>query len=82
MLMQPNFFYSQPSTLPKEVLAEFCLSTTFGLSFIISSVAPTQSSTSYVYLITKIMDRNLKEVPLYALITWNTFQFKQKRIWL
>ena len=58
MLKQPNFFHSQPSTLPKEALAKFYLSATFGLSFMISSVAPTQSSTSY--LITKVGNRNLK----------------------
>ena len=39
MLKQPNFFYSQPSKLPKDALAKFYLSTTFGLSFMISSVA-------------------------------------------
>ena len=33
---------------------------TFGLSFMISSVAPTRSSTSYAYLITKIGNGNLK----------------------
>ena len=60
MLKQPNFFYSQPSTPPKEALANCYLSTTFGLSFIISSVAPTRSSTSYAYLITKIENHNLK----------------------
>ena len=38
MLKQPNFFYSQRSTPPAEALAEFYLSTTFGLSFTISSV--------------------------------------------
>ena len=59
MLKLPNFFYSQPSTLPKEALAKFDLSTTFGLSFMMSSVAPTQSSTSYAYLITKIRNRDL-----------------------
>ena len=60
MLKQPNFVNSQPSILPKEALAKFYLSTTFCLSFTISSVAPTQSSTSYTYLITKIMNCNLK----------------------
>ena len=60
MLKQPDFFYSQPSTLPKEVLATFYLSTTFGLSFMISSVAPTRRSSFYAYLITKIGNRNLK----------------------
>ena len=44
---EANFFYSQPSTLPKEALRKFYLSTTFGLSFMINSVAPTRSSTSY-----------------------------------
>ena len=54
-----KFFYSQPSTLPKEALAKFYFSTTFGLSFMISSVAPTRLSTFKAYLITKIGDRNL-----------------------
>ena len=39
MLKQPNFFYSQPSTLPKEALAKFYLNSTFGLSFMLRSVA-------------------------------------------
>ena len=30
MLKQPNFFHSQPSTLPKDALAKFYRSTTFG----------------------------------------------------
>ena len=51
MLKQPNFFYSQPSTRPKETLAKFYLSMTFGISVMISSVAPTRSLTSYSYLI-------------------------------
>ena len=46
---QPNFFCCQPSTLPK-----FYLSATFGLSFMISSVAPSRSSISYTYLLTNI----------------------------
>ena len=60
MLKQPNFFYSQSSTLLKEALSKFYLSTTFGLSVMISSVAPKRSSTSYTYLITKIGNRNVK----------------------
>ena len=60
MLMQPSFFYSKPSILPKQALAKFYLSTTFGLSFILSSVTPTRSLTSYAYLITKIGNRNYK----------------------
>ena len=36
MLKQPNFFYSQPCTIPKEALAKFYLSTAFGLSFMIN----------------------------------------------
>ena len=39
---------------------KFYISTTFGLSFMIRSVAPTRSSTFYAYLITKIGNRNLK----------------------
>ena len=45
MLKQPDFFHSQPFTLPKKALAKFYLSKTFGLSFMISSVARTRSST-------------------------------------
>ena len=59
MLKQPNFIYNQPSTLPKESLAKFYLSMISGLSFMISSVAPTRSLTSYAYLVTKIGNRNL-----------------------
>ena len=59
MLKQPNFFYFQPFTLPKNAPANFYLSTTFSLSFMTSSVAPTRSSTFYTYLITKIRNRNL-----------------------
>ena len=59
ILKQPNFFHSQPSTHPKEALAKFYLSRTFGLRFITSSVAPTRSSTFYAYLITKIGNCNL-----------------------
>ena len=55
MLKQPNLFYSQPSTLPKGAPIKFYLSTTFGLSFMISSVASTRLSTSYAYLITAIL---------------------------
>ena len=67
MLKQPKFFYSQPSTLSKDSPAKFYLSTTFGLSFMISSVARTRSSTFYACLITKIGNRNL-----------NTFQYIYK----
>ena len=62
MLKQPNLFHSQPPTVPMEALAKFYLSTAFGLSFMISSVAPIpgpiRSSTFYIYLITKIGNRN------------------------
>ena len=63
MLKQPNFFHSQPSTLPKDPPTKFYLSTTFGLSFMISSVCPTQSSTSYAYLITKLETVYLPQYP-------------------
>ena len=66
MLKQPNFFHSQPSTLPKEALAKIYLSTTFVLRFMISSIAPTQSSTFYAYLITKIGNCNLKHVNYFG----------------
>ena len=52
MLKQPDFFHSKPSTLPEEALARFCVSTTFGSSFMMRSVAPTRSSKFYAYLIT------------------------------
>ena len=61
MLKQPNFFHSWRSTLPKDAPLKFYLSTTFGLSFMRRSVAP-RLSTSYAYLITKIGNRNLKQV--------------------
>ena len=64
MLKQPNYPYSQPSTPPKEALAKFYLSTTFGSSFMIRSVAPTRSSTSYAYFITKIWNHNLNAIKL------------------
>ena len=60
MLKQPYFFRSKPSILPKEALAKFYLSMTFGLSFMISSLAPTRLLTFYAYLITKIRNHNLK----------------------
>ena len=60
MLKQPNFFHNQPSTLPREALAKFYLSTAFGLSFMVCSLAPTRSSTFYAYLISKIGNCNLK----------------------
>ena len=60
MPKQQNFFYSQPSTLPGEAAAKFYLSTTFCLSFMIGSVAPTRTWTFYAYLITKIGNGNLK----------------------
>ena len=41
MMKQPNFFHGQPSTLPKDAPAKFYLSTSFGLNFMVSSVAPT-----------------------------------------
>ena len=50
MLKQPNFFYSQPFTLLKGTPPKFNLSTTFGLSFMISYVAHTQSST-FTYIL-------------------------------
>ena len=65
MLKQPNFFYGQPSTLPKDTPAKFYLSRTFGLSFMISSVAPTRSSTSYAYLVIKIGNRHLNKLNIF-----------------
>ena len=54
MLTHPNFFHSEPSVLSNDAPAKFHLSATFRLSFMISSVASTCSSTFYTYLITKI----------------------------
>ena len=65
MIKRPNFFHSQPSTLPKETHAKLYLSTTFGLRFMMSSAGPTLSSTFCSYLITKIGNRNLK-VPSFS----------------
>ena len=45
----PNFFHSQLSTLQKDAPAKFHFST-FGLSFMINFIAPTQSSTSCTHL--------------------------------
>ena len=59
-LKQPNFFYSQPSTLLMDAPANFYLSTSFDLCSMISSAAPTRLPTFYAYLITKIGSRNLK----------------------
>ena len=64
--------YSQPSTLPKDAPAKFYLSTTFGLSFMISSVAPNQSSTFYAYLITKIGNRNLNLIYPFMILFSDT----------
>ena len=60
ILKQPNFFHSQPSTLPKDAPVKFYRSKAFGLSVMISSVAPTRLSTFYAYLMTRIGNRNLK----------------------
>ena len=59
MIKQPNFFYSQPSTLPEDSHEKFYLSSAFDLFFRISFVAPTRLSTFYTYLISKIGNRNL-----------------------
>ena len=45
-------FYRQPSTLPKEALVKFHLSAILVLRFMVTSVAPTLSSTFYACLIT------------------------------
>ena len=66
MLRQPCFFHSQSSTLPKDAPAKFYPSKAFGLSFTISSVAPTRSSTFYSYLITRIGSGNLNDVHTIA----------------
>ena len=62
-----KFLSQSPSTLPQDAFANFYLSVTFGLSFMISSVAPTRSSTSYAYLITRIENCNLKSTVLFHL---------------
>ena len=73
MLKELNFFHSQPSTLPK-----FYLSTTFGLSFMIRSVAPTRSLTFCEYLITKIGNRNLESHYMEFLVLRIFFQSNRK----
>ena len=62
MLKGPNFFYSQRSTFPEDAPTKVHLSRTFGLSFTISSVAPTRLSTSYAYLNPQIGNNNLNWV--------------------
>ena len=62
MLRHPNFFNSEPSVLSKDAPAKFHLSATFGLSFMISSLASTCWSTFYICLITKIRIHNLKSI--------------------
>ena len=61
-LRHPNFFHNEPSVLSKDAPAKFHLSATFGLSFMISSVASTCSPTFYLYLITKLRIHNLKSI--------------------
>ena len=55
-----KFLLQSASSLPKNTPAKFFPST-FGLRFMISSVAPTRSSAFYACLITKIGIRNLNE---------------------
>ena len=62
MLRHPSFFHIKPSVLSKDAPAKFHLSATFGLSFMISSVASTCSPTFYIYLITKLRIHNLKSI--------------------
>ena len=62
MSRHPNFFNSEPSVLSKDAPAKFYPSATFGLSFMISSVASTCSPTFYIYLITKLRIHNLKSI--------------------
>ena len=65
MLKQPNFFYSQPSTLPKDAPAKFYLSTTFKwFKFCDKFCSPYSIVYFYAYLITKIGNRNLKQLKL------------------
>ena len=68
VLKQPNFFHSQPSTLPKDAPAKFYLSKTFALRFMISSAAPTRSSTFKAYLISKIGNSNVKDDRAFRLL--------------
>ena len=49
MLRHPNFFHSEPSVLSKDAPAKFHLSATFGLSFMVSSVASTCSPNFYIF---------------------------------
>ena len=70
MLKQPNFFYSQPSTLPKDAPAKFYFSTTFGLSFMISSAAPARSSTFHAYLNLNLFTRLFSVIFLLLFGHW------------
>ena len=60
MPKQPNFCYSQPSALQKEEIANFYLSTVFGLSFMITSAAPTRSLTFYASPKSEIVPLSLR----------------------
>ena len=79
-LRHPNFFHSEPSVLSKDAPAKFHLSATFGLSFMINSVASTCSPTFYTYLITKIRIHNLKSI-LTELIKI-CLHFWSQRVWM
>ena len=63
MRKQPNFFHSVV-VLPNDTPAKFILSATFGLSFMISSVAPIRLTTFYAYLNTK----NLNSFRIYKIL--------------
>ena len=58
---QPNLFLQSAYYTSEGRTCKVSLSTTFGLSFMISSVVPTQSSDFYAYLITKVETLALNE---------------------
>ena len=79
MQKQPNLFYGQHATLPKDALAKFYISTAFGLSFMISSVAPTRSSTFCTYLITKSETVTLTKTSQMLITSSHTALFKTEK---
>ena len=68
-LKQTNFFYSLPSAFPKDEPVKFCLSTAFGVSFTIISVAPIRSSTLYAYFIINGLEKAPCGFPLVKFIS-------------
>ena len=85
MQKQLNFFYSQPSALPEDAPAKFYLSMKFGLRFMINSVAPARSSTSYflmeqclaTFFVQILSLRKIKSSSLDMIYIINAFDFQE-----